>query len=411
MGAKYAPSVANLFMSFWEDEAIFQSNIPELRLYRRYIDDILIIWAGTPDSFLEFLAKIGTNRFGISFSESFSYQQIYFLDLTLFREGNKLLTRTFFKDVDRNGYIPLTSCHHPRWLGGIPKSQLLRIRRNCSNLSDYNLQANIILKRFQEKGYSLENLERIKQTVGEMDRNDLFRSREKREQNDYSLSFFTGFNRQYRDLEKIVKRHWPLLLQDNDLKKVLPKQPRFIYTKPPTLRLQLAHNVIDPPRKVLTFLDSVGFYSCGRCVMCRTSKFRTRKTTHFSSLVDGRSYEIKKCITCSTTHVTYLLSCPCNLQYVGRTTRQLGTRLKEHVNRIKKGYKFHGLSNHFKIFHNQDPSLLTFCGIDRVEEHWRGSNLRQNISQNETQWIHRLRTLNPLGLNIELDLNCFLSNW
>lgn len=40
MGAKYAPSAVNLFMSFWESEAIYQTNIPELRLYKRYIDDI-----------------------------------------------------------------------------------------------------------------------------------------------------------------------------------------------------------------------------------------------------------------------------------------------------------------------------------------------------------------------------------
>lgn len=45
MGAKYAPSVANLFMSYWEKDAIFSGNIPLLKFYKRYIDDIIIIWA------------------------------------------------------------------------------------------------------------------------------------------------------------------------------------------------------------------------------------------------------------------------------------------------------------------------------------------------------------------------------
>ncbi|XP_073465069.1 butyrophilin subfamily 1 member A1-like [Aquarana catesbeiana] len=76
-----------------------------------------------------------------------------------------------------------------------------------------------MVKRFQEKGYSLENLEKIKQTVGEMNRDDLFKSKSKGE-NNFSLSFITGFNRQYRDLERIIKRHWPLLHRDDDLRKI-----------------------------------------------------------------------------------------------------------------------------------------------------------------------------------------------
>lgn len=193
----------------------------------------MIIWAGSPESFFEFLRKISANPFNISFSESFSYREINFLDLTIFREGDRLCTRTYFKEVDRNGYITLNSCHHPRWLGVIPKSQMLRIRRNCSKEDDYNFQANIILERFHAKGYKLEDLKRTKKIVGEMDRKDLFKPKVKKE-NDYGIAFMTGFNRQYRDFEKI-KEHWPLLLEDGDLKKILPTQPKFIYTKPPML--------------------------------------------------------------------------------------------------------------------------------------------------------------------------------
>lgn len=167
--------------------------------------------------------------------------------------------------------------------------------------------------------------------------------------------------------------------------KTLPSNPQFIYTKPPTLHLKLAPNVIDPPKKTCTFLDQRVFFSCGRCVMCKTSKHRVRKTTHFTAHSSSESFKIKKFIMCGTTHVTYLLSCPCGLQYMGRTTRALGVRLREHVNRIKKGFKHHSFSNHFRLFHRRDPSGLTFCGIDKIEGHWRGGNLKRAISRNETQ--------------------------
>lgn len=46
MGTKYAPSVANIFLSKWEQEEIFGKPRKESEIYRKYIDDVLIIWKG-----------------------------------------------------------------------------------------------------------------------------------------------------------------------------------------------------------------------------------------------------------------------------------------------------------------------------------------------------------------------------
>lgn len=43
MGAKFAPSIANLFMGEWEDKTIFSIKRDQLLLYRRYIDDLFFI--------------------------------------------------------------------------------------------------------------------------------------------------------------------------------------------------------------------------------------------------------------------------------------------------------------------------------------------------------------------------------
>lgn len=43
MGAKYAPSVANILMSQWEEHSIFGAHIPEISLYKIYIDDTVIL--------------------------------------------------------------------------------------------------------------------------------------------------------------------------------------------------------------------------------------------------------------------------------------------------------------------------------------------------------------------------------
>lgn len=59
MGARYAPSVANLLMNLWEEEYIYKK-IPQLKLYRRYIDDLVILWDGTVDTFQQFLQELDT---------------------------------------------------------------------------------------------------------------------------------------------------------------------------------------------------------------------------------------------------------------------------------------------------------------------------------------------------------------
>lgn len=104
MGARYAPSVANLFMDMWEkEEYVYNRLIPKIKLYRRYIDDLIIIWDGNAESFKDFLNNLNMNRYGISFTGKWNYQKIDYLDLEIFKEGDHVWTRTFFKATDHNG--------------------------------------------------------------------------------------------------------------------------------------------------------------------------------------------------------------------------------------------------------------------------------------------------------------------
>ena len=131
-------------MDMWEAEHIYGQNIPQLRHYRRYIDDLIILWDGTEDSLETFIEELNNNRFGITFTGSWHNQSVDYLDLQIFKHNGELCTRTFFKKTDRNGYISTSSCHHPQWIGNIPKGQLLRVRRNCRRLEDFDIQAEVL---------------------------------------------------------------------------------------------------------------------------------------------------------------------------------------------------------------------------------------------------------------------------
>lgn len=136
-----------------------------------------------------------------------------------------------------------------------------------------------------------------------------------------------------------------------------------------------------------------------------------RKITGFQPNSTKQKYTIDKLITCCSTHVTYVLECSCGLQYAVRTTRGLSVRIGEHVRNIKKGYKYCSVSKHFRDIHKRDPQHLKFYAIDKIEQNWRNLNMRREVSKNETYWIFKLNTLRLLGLNVELDVNCFIDDY
>ncbi|OCU00186.1 hypothetical protein XELAEV_18005959mg [Xenopus laevis] len=126
---------------------------------------------------------------------------------------------------------------------------------------------------------------------------------------------------------------------------------------------------------------------------------KERKCQGFKSNQTNKEHKIDQLITSDTTNVVYLLECPCKKQNVVRTTRKLRVRLGEHIRNIKKGFKSHSVS---------DPSGLKVIGISHKTRNWRGGNKVQIIFQEETRWKISLKMLQPHGLNIELDINCFI---
>lgn len=159
------------------------------------------------------------------------------------------------------------------------------------------------------------------------------------------------------------------------------------------------------------FWDLKGFYGCGRCYSCIRVPDNNKRVKDFSDPRTNQSYIIRDFISCDTIGVVYALKCPCNLIYVGSTTRALKDCLEEHVRNIRKGSDKHHLYVHLKKMHNQSTAGMKFWGIEAPKCHWRTSNFVREISKGQSWWIQQLGSLLPGGLNREFDLKCFLSNF
>lgn len=142
---------------------------------------------------------------------------------------------------------------------------------------------------------------------------------------------------------------------------------------------------------------------CGTCAQCsHTYRCNTFKHPH-----SGKSIPIKGVISCHTKSVIYLITCPCGLSYVGKTSRELKTRIAEHHSTIRCKNLNYPVAAHF-LEHNHPFSSFRYIGIENVSLPRRGGDLEMLLAKRENFYIHFLKTLTPHGLNTEFELKWFL---
>lgn len=95
MGAKFAPSVANLYMAKWEAEQGLGDGFGDIRLYKRFIDDLLIIWSGNMESLMRLLESMNNNDRSIKLTWDISRDRIHFLEI--FKTVSGIEMKSFFK--------------------------------------------------------------------------------------------------------------------------------------------------------------------------------------------------------------------------------------------------------------------------------------------------------------------------
>ncbi|CAH2315492.1 Hypothetical predicted protein [Pelobates cultripes] len=149
-----APMYANGYMYIFEQENIltpFQTNIA---FYRRYVDDIIMIWNGTPDSTTHMLETINNLDTPVPLTMTTDTQTVDFLDIRLYKEDNTIAYTLFSKPTDRNTILHATSHHRRHLINSLPHSQFLRVIRNNSNINNTHIQLQQMWDKFKARGYS-----------------------------------------------------------------------------------------------------------------------------------------------------------------------------------------------------------------------------------------------------------------
>lgn len=399
MGKRYAPSYANIFMAQWEERARSKSQ-HQPSLYKRFIDDIVMVWENGRDELTKFINILNTAHPSITLTWEINPMSINFLDTTIFKgtrfhQSGILDTKVYFKPTDTHQLLHRSSYHPRHTFAGIVKSQVLRFRRICNNDKDFHAATKTVFNSLTSRGYSERQLRRIKaDALKPTCKNNPDTSKRR------LLPIVLPHSESNHLLANKVKSRFELLL---DKTKRLDKVDTVAaYTKHKSLKdlltsSKLKNKDINPntstnptphtQRRPTSQRRGTSRCDTPRCKTCKHIKPTTVCRSH------NKMHAIRSTIDCATKEVIYCLHCSkCNLQYVGQTGNTLRERVSNHLSCIRKKVPT-PVSLHF----NQQDHNIHHCQVIGLQH--LPSSTRPIREAAEQDWIQRLNTLAPLGIN------------
>jgi hypothetical protein len=147
---------ATIYFAQFEEDIV--KKYPEIVFYRRYIDDVLIIWVpkGINDTDRWTAFQIEFNSFGkLRWEFSKRLQEINFLDLQItIKRNGKLSTRIYEKEENCYLYLPATSSHPPGNLKSLVYGMVHRTLRLTSEVCDQKQELQLLIIRLTARGYA-----------------------------------------------------------------------------------------------------------------------------------------------------------------------------------------------------------------------------------------------------------------
>ena len=113
MGTRMAPNYAIIFMHKIETELLKKSTL-QPTFFKRFIDDIFLIWPHGEKHLQEFLQMINSHHKTIKFTEEHSKTEIPFLDTLVYKEKGKLLTKVYHKKKQTKNSTYITNPPIPK---------------------------------------------------------------------------------------------------------------------------------------------------------------------------------------------------------------------------------------------------------------------------------------------------------
>lgn len=396
MGTPMAVNYANCFMGKYEKHLLNsyeQQYGKRPALWLRFIDDVFVVWQGSAEEFKHFIhfcehfAASKQYKSQIRFTSSGPSSSAVFLDTTVtVNDDGTLSTDLYTKPTASFQYLHHSSYHNPPVTTSLPKSQFMRIRRICSNITDYDRHVKRFTEHFVKRKFHRKKVEETAQSVREMNREDLltYKKPQTNERIPLVLTYhhkFEGFGSAMKTAYKRASAKFPAL------QSLFPQPPMIAFRRTRNIRdkiIRANHHGRQQEQR-----EDHAEVSVGRSLLARqmnhTRSITNRKTNRTLNIEGGPA---------STVGAIYAAECTKHHSiYIGQTERQLNLRFNNHRSDVEKQPHVCKLTEHF---HNNNCNLQSDLQVSVLEQVTGSKALRE---YKEDRWITRLQTTAPGGMN------------
>ena len=228
MGTPFAPNYANIFMAKIENQILNneQQIYKTPLLWKRFIDDIFIIWPHSENELLQFLKCINTMHPTIKFEMEYSHSKVNFLDTTVFvNKVQKLESSLYVKPTDICSLLHKQSFHPETRKQSVIYSQALRYRRIITNNETLETKLEQLKINLIKRGYSIQEINQQFQKVKQLSQTDALFGNSKRKKQGRILPFIIPFDKNTSQINKILIKHWKTIHGNKTLDQIWPNQP------------------------------------------------------------------------------------------------------------------------------------------------------------------------------------------
>ena len=162
MGTIMAPTYANVYLKNKEEQVLLNPTLNpysnNIKLFKRYIDDIKIVYDNHDNSMVEFIKLLKKAYEPLELTLKIGKQNQVFLDTEVSLGLSKISTQLYIKPLQNKTYIPPSSQHPTHMLKNIIFNDLLRANRLCSEPEQRNKHELNIISKALKAGYDKKTL-------------------------------------------------------------------------------------------------------------------------------------------------------------------------------------------------------------------------------------------------------------